>query len=286
MELTLSQRIILKYYRTKIKTLEKISPQKAAEYTLQLFFTPYVQDRKVERPATFHRAEHISFTFNNSIIKGARWVAPQDNAKTVLICHGMNSCSYRFDKYIELLLQHNFNVLSFDAQGHGQSTGKLLNALIYSEIIEEIEHHFGPADGIIAHSLAGLATTFFLEKHQDYHKKVVLIAPATETASGIDNFFRIMRLGDSLRKDIDEAILAVRGLPTEWYSATRAIQNFKNAVLWIHDEHDPYCPYEDTKTVRSLNLPNLQFITTKGLGHNIIYRDKHVQKRVMDFINS
>ena len=284
MDLNLTQRIILRYYKTKFKLLEKLSPQKAAASVLQLFFTPYITHRKLERPAIFHKAEKLSFTFNGNFVRGFKWLSSKPTAKTILVCHGMNSCSYRFEKYVQLLLTNHFNVLAFDALGHGQSAGKYLNAITYSEIIIQIENKFGPVDGIIGHSVAGMATTFAMEKLKDEKKKIVLIAPATETSSQVDIFFKMFHLSDEFRKFFDEEILRVRGLPIKWYSATRGVKNFNAPVLWIHDTDDIICPYKDTIDLQKENLPHIQFVTTKGLGHNKIYRDAGVQKKIIDFL--
>ena len=283
MELKLAQRIILKYYKTKLKVLEKFAPEKAAEHAMQLFFTPYTNQSNLERPAIFHKAEKLSFNFQGNMLHGFRWLSSKPNSKTILICHGMNSCSYRFEKYIQLLHLEHFNIIAFDAQAHGQSEGKILNALIYSEIILEVEKLYGPVNGILAHSIAGMATCFAIEKTKDQNKKVVLIAPATETVTAVDNFFEMLHLKKSFRKVFDETVEKIRGLPPHWYSVTRAVQNFHSPLLWIHDTEDTMCPYKDTLAVQQMQLPNIQFITTNGLGHNKIYRDKNVQKKVIDF---
>ena len=198
------------------------------------------------------------------------------NAPTILVCHGMNSCSYRFEKYIHLLLQHNVNVYAFDAQAHGKSTGKILNAVIYSEIIEQVEVRYGPLNGIIAHSIAGMATSFAMERLQKPPIKLVLIAPATGTVTAVDNFFRIFNLDEGFRSIFDRTVQELRGLPVSWYSATGAVKNIANP-----------CCGSTTKTISfvrtptllkyATQLPNVRFITTKGLGHNKIYRDKEVQ---------
>ena len=284
MELKLSQRIILKYYRTKIHVLERVSPEKAGEYIMQLFFTPSVKQKGLERPAIFHKAEKLSFNFHGNMINGFRWNANVPGARTILVCHGMNSCSYRFEKYIQSLLLKHFNVLAFDAQAHGLSQGKILNAVVYSEMMIEIEKMYGPVHGILAHSIAGMAAAFAMEKLNDENKKVVIIAPATETLTAVDNFFSLLHLNDSLKKNLYETVEKVRGLPAEWFSVTRAIQTFKSPVLWIHDMNDTMCPYKDTLAVQQMKLPHVQFITTHGLGHNKIYRDKDVHKKVVDFL--
>lgn len=284
MDFNLSQRIIIRFYRTKFKLLEKVSPQKAAASVLQLFFTPHITNRKLERPAIFHKAEKLSFTFNGNTVRGFKWLCNKPNAKTILVCHGMNSCSYKFEKYVQLLLLNHFNVLAFDAPGHGQSAGKYLNAVTYSEMIVQIENRFGRIDGIIAHSVAGLATTFAMEKLQDGKKKIILIAPATETSSQVDIYFRFLHLSADFRKFFDDEIFRARGLPVSWYSAARAIKNFNAPVLWIHDTDDLICPYTDTLKLQQEKLSYVQFLTTSGLGHNKIYRDASVQKQVIDFL--
>lgn len=286
MELKLSQRIILKYYRTKLNVLEKVAPDKAGEYAMKLFFTPSVKQTGLERPAVFHKAEKLSFNFHGNLIHGFRWNTNIPGVKTILVCHGMNSCSYRFEKYIQQLLHKHFNVLAFDAPAHGLSEGKILNAILYSEMITDIEKMYGPIHGILAHSIAGMATAFALEKLNDENKKAVIIAPATETLTAVNNFFKLLHLKGSFRKVFDETVQKVRGLPPEWFSVTRAIQTFKTPVLWIHDEDDTMCPYKDTLAVQQMKLPHVQFVTTKGLGHNKIYRDKEVQKKVIDFLTN
>lgn len=284
MEFSLAQRIIIKLYSTKFKVIQKFSPQKAAASFLKLFFTPYLTHRKAERPAIFHKAEKLSFPFNGFTIRGFRWKSQNANAKTILVCHGMNSCAYRFERYVQLLMQQHFNVLAFDAQGHGQSEGKFLNAALYSEIIIEIEKHYGPLNGIIAHSVGGMATSFAMEKIDDPLKKVVLIAPATETTSQLDIFFRLLNLPLSYRMMVNEEIYRTRGLPPEWYSTARAVNNIKADTLWIHDTDDLICPYSDTLKIQEAKLPNVKFITTSGLGHNKIYRDAGIQKTIIDFL--
>ena len=284
MQFSLTQRIIIKLYSTKFKIIQKFSPQKAAASFLKLFFTPYLTHRKAERPAIFHKAEKLSFDFNGFNIRGFRWKSNVQGAPTVLICHGMNSCAYRFEKYIQLLTQQHFTVLAFDAQGHGQSEGKFLNAAVYGDIIVEIENRFGPLDGIIAHSVGGMATSFAMEKINDTKKNVVLIAPATETTSQLDIFFRLLNLPLSYRLMVNEEIERTRGLPPEWYSTSRAVHHFKANILWIHDTDDLICPYSDTLKIQEEGLPYIKFVTTSGLGHNKIYRDAGIQKMIVDFL--
>ncbi|HRH58943.1 MAG TPA: alpha/beta fold hydrolase [Chitinophagaceae bacterium] len=285
MDAKLPQRIVLNYYRAKFRLLEKLSLQKAAQSLMQLFFTPYSGRTKMERPAIFRKAQQVSFSFNGNQIKGFHWKQNNGSNKKILVCHGMNSRCYKFEKIIQLLLKDHYEVFAFDAQAHGHSEGKILNALIYSEMILEIEKRFGPLYGIVAHSVAGMAAALALEEIKNENIKAVLIAPAVETTTATDNFFQLLHLSSSMRTAFEAEITKVRGHPPQWYSVSRAVQNFSSRVLWIHDEDDLICPYKDVIPVKQMQLPHITIATTKELGHNKIYRDHKVQKMIIDFLN-
>ena len=272
----------MSFYRTKLKAIGIVSERKAAEVAFHLFCTPYLSKSKKESPAIFHKAEKLSFSFQNHTVKGFRWYAPHPNNKTVLICHGFNSSCYKFEKYVSLFLKEGFAVLAFDAPAHGLSDGKILNAVLYKEMIAAIEKLYGTLDSIMGHSLGGLAASLAAEEMPDL-KKLVLIAPATETKSALDLFCRIIHVKKDIRKELENIIEELEHKPAHWYSVTRAIQNISASILWIHDDGDTICPYSDTKTIQQLQLPHVRFVTTQHLGHNKIYRDSKVQKMIVDF---
>src|SRR4051812_2578979 len=125
----LIQRIGLTYYRIKFKVLELISMSKAAEEAFELFCTPYSKRRSYVEPAIFQKADRLSFEFDNHTIHGFRWKPGASNGYKMLICHGFDSNSYKFERYIQPLLEKGFEVLAFDAPAHGLSTGKTITAL-------------------------------------------------------------------------------------------------------------------------------------------------------------
>ena len=285
MEIKLAQRLVLHYYKTKLNTISKLSPQKAARSAFKLFCTPPSKaHRKTETPLVFQKGEKISMRVDGIILNGFRFQSLHPNRKTVLICHGFQSNCFKFEKYVRMLIKEGFVVLAFDAPAHGLSKGKTINASLYSKMILQIENEFGPLHAIIAHSLGALAASLAFEVMNDKEKKLVLIAPATETTTAITNFFKFVAANTKVRRAFEKYIYRIAGHPSSWYSITRAIQNFSSKTLWLHDEHDDACPYKDTEAIRKMELPHVEFITTKNLGHSKIYRDSHVQKTVIDFL--
>lgn len=282
----LAQRLLLSYYKTKLRTIGILSPRKAAEAAFQLFCTPFSRKKKRKEPPVFHKAEKLSFESEGSVIRGFRWNAEHANGKTILICHGFSSYAYKFEKYISPLKKEGFTVLAFDAPAHGNSEGKLINASIYMKAILQIEKQFGPIYGIMGHSLGGLAASLAFEQfRENQNRKLVLVAPATETQRALDNFFTIIPLDEKVKQAFEQLLRELADKPVSYYSVSRVVKNIQSNVLWVHDKQDTICPFEDVKPVLSLNLPHVKFLITEELGHSKVYKDNKVCSEIVHFFS-
>jgi pimeloyl-ACP methyl ester carboxylesterase len=278
----LEQKIAVRYLRMKFGLLSFISKKKAAEKALDLFRTPQHRTKKPLQ-GIFDKAEKLQFDLEDVCIRGYRW--NQNGNKKVLIIHGFQSSVLNFEQYIQALFNKGYEVLAFDAPGHGLSGGNMITAPLFAKMITTIYEKFGPIGSYLAHSFGCLSLSIALEniKHDD-SCRVVFIAPATETKTAIDHFFEFLRLDDDVRQKFDELITSIGGHPAEWYSIRRAVRNIKAKVLWLHDEDDQQTPISDALKVKRENLPNIKFVITKGLGHRRIYRDPKVMQAIVDFL--
>jgi pimeloyl-ACP methyl ester carboxylesterase len=278
----LAQRIALKYIRTKFNLLTSVSKKKAAAKAFELFCTPQHRTKK-PLPPLFERAKPIHFIMNGDRVNGWQWNHPSSNK--ILILHGFESSATSFAKYIEPLITKGYEVLAFDALAHGRSEGKRINALIYKKMIVEIQRIFGPINTFIAHSFGGLALSLAMEETTHDEKcKIVLIAPATETTTAIDSFFKFLRLDRSLRNEFDKTIVKIGGVSPAWYSVSRAMKHIRAKILWVHDKDDDVTPYSDVIKIKQQQYSNIQFYITEGLGHRKIYRDNKVAQAIMNFL--
>ena len=278
----LSQRLALNYIRTKFKLLSTISKKKAAEKAFELFCTPQTRNRK-KLPKIFETAEKLHFELDGVVVRGWRFNHPVN--KKVMVIHGFESSGINFDRYIKPLMKKGYEVLVFDAPAHGKSGGKKINAPLYKRTIQEVYKRFGPVQSFMAHSFGGLAVSLALEEIShtaDY--RLVLIAPATETSTAIDTFFRFLQLDPAIRPEFEKNILTAGGVSSNWYSIKRAMKHIRAKVLWFHDEDDEVTPLSDVMKVKAENYPNIEFVITKGLGHRRIYRDNKVSKSVVEFL--
>ena len=287
----LSQRLALRYIRTKFKVLTALSKKKAAEKAFDLFCTP--QRRNVKPlPKIFGQAENLHFRLDGVLIRGWRWnpvrtghPGGHPSERKILILHGYESSVTNFDRYIKPLIKKGYEVLAFDAPAHGRSGGKKINAPLYKKMILEINKRFGPVQSYLAHSFGGLAVSLALEELShttDY--RLVLVAPAAETSTAVNSFFKFLHLDPSIRALFEKIIIKKGGVSSDWYSIRRAMKNIRARVLWFQDEDDEITPLSDVLKVKAENYPNIEFVITKGLGHRRIYRDNKVAQSVVDFL--
>ncbi len=280
--MNLAQKLVIGYYRTKLTIWSKLSKRKAAEKAFELFCTP-VPGLKKKNPKVFEQAEKLHLKMDDAKLVGYRWNHPQP--KKALILHGFSSTIKKFDHFVMPLVKKGYEVIAFDAQAHGESSGKKIDVLVYKQTIAAIYEKFGPIHSFIAHSFGGLALTLFAEelKYTDY-KKMVLIAPATETSTALKTFCIFLKIDDEVQAEMRALIHEKSGLWAEDVSIRKSAYKIKADVLWIHDEEDDVTPWADAEKVQQDAHPNFQFMLTKGLGHRRIYRDNKVKKAVIEFL--
>ena len=236
---------------------------------------------------SFDEAERLHTTVDGIKVSGYRLNGGL-NKKKVLIVHGISSHSRNFQHFVKPLTDQGYEVLAFDAPAHGISEGEIINADLYARLIEKVYKEYGPIDHFIGHSLGGLALALALENLEvSPDNKLVLIAPATETTSFIDIVFNTIGIKkDTLKNLLHSEIERMTGKSPHWFSVSRAIQNIKAKVLWIHDADDIITPIKDAQAVLAYNLPNIEFHFTTALGHQKIYRNDRIVDLIKNFLSN
>lgn len=284
MKMKLSQRLAITYIKTKIHTIGLISPKKAAEKAYLLFCTPRKPRKKPKEPPIFHKAEKLQLSDQQGMLRGFRFQPNQPNGKKILILHGFSSYSYKFEKYISIFKKQGFEVVVFDAPAHGLSDGKLINALLYKSAILKIEENFGPFYGYMGHSLGGLAGSLaFKELSDQTQRRLVLVAPATNTETAIQHFYHLLAADQKFTNAFDDFLQQMTHEKINHISVTYAIKNIEAPILWVHDKDDKICPFQDLEPILKEKPANIRFVITEGLGHSKIYKEASISNTIDHF---
>ncbi len=277
----LGQKLAVNYVRARLNLLAVVSKKKAAEKAFRLFCTPFYRSKK-HPPPVFDKAEKMIINVKGNTVRGFRW--NKGGTKRILILHGFESSVKNFDAYVRGLIKKNYEVLAFDAPAHGVSGGRQITLPLYIDTIAAIHFETGTIQGFMAHSFGGLALAHFMEKIPNAATRMVLIAPATETKTAIDSFFRFLQLNEAVRSEFEKLIEVKSGVPSGYFSIPRAMEHIQAKVLWVHDKDDDITPLKDVTPVMEKNYPNVSFFITEGLGHKKIYRDNRVVQEVVNFL--
>jgi len=277
----LGQILAINYLRARLNLLAVISKKRAAQQAYKIFCTPFYRNRK-EAPPIFNRGTPISLRVKGNTVNGFKWNS--GGSKRVLILHGFESSCKNFADYIEALIEKGYEVLAFDAPGHGISGGRQITLPLYIEMITAVYFNVGIIQSFMAHSFGGLAVTHFIEKIPHANCRVALIAPLTETKTAIGSFFRFLQLNEAVRAEFEKIIQVKGGAPSSHFSIPRALQHIQAPILWAHDKDDEVTPLKDVEPVIAAKYPNVSFLITEGLGHKKIYRNKKVIQAVVDFL--
>jgi len=267
--------------RSILQITSLFSTKWCASIAFKIFITP-IRKGSTFKPAIFENAEQLNVYVNGIKTTGYRWNI--DSNKKILIAHGFESRSYNFYRYIEILVGKGIGVYAMDAKAHGNSEGKTITLPEYVSMFRELEKKYGVFDGYICHSFGGIAISLYEEEFNHPSTKLVLIAPATETATAIGMFCKFFNLSNKVKIAIHDFIEKRSGKKIEHYSIPRISRKIKNSILWIHDRDDDITPIRDVEGLINEKPSNIEFHITSGLGHRKIYKDPEIIKKVVQFL--
>ena len=263
-----------------INVVGRLSPTFSAKVALYLFARPRKGKLALDQQQYLESAIKETLYFNNIPIMTYNW---PNEGKRILLVHGWESNSLRWQNLVRQLRDSAFNVIALDAPAHGLSGSKFFNAILYSEFINVVVNKFEP-EVIIGHSVGGMASVFFNHHYgsESLEKLILLGAPANFTGV-LDRYVELMGYNTTVEKAMERLIVKRFGKPPEYFSTALLASDFNEQALIVHDETDLVIPFEDAELINT-HYPKSKLIKTNGLGHSL--RDDSVNDMILGFINN
>jgi uncharacterized protein len=210
------------------------------------------------------------------------WFMDSVGTKTVLVLHGSNSVR---DNYIGMevsraLVQHNYDVFTFDFRGHGESGGDIgsLGALETRDISGALAYLRGRGISEVgAYALSMGAATELLAA-PDHPEMRAIVADSSfadlftlldkeRARNGIPSFFSP---GILL---VSKALLGIDPLENQPKRALTQLGD--RPVLLIHSSVDDLIPVDDAYELQKAGAgnPNLELWVAQGSGHVTAFAD-------------
>lgn len=268
------------------KFLQFFSVNLAAKFAQNLFITPIkFKPPKREREMFFKSLRSkITIPSIHKDIVVYQYGNNKKADKKALLIHGWNGRGTQLVSIANLLMKQGYDIVSFDAPGHGKSPKNKTNLADFIETAFEVEKQFGNFDLIIGHSLGGM-TTIHAVKNGLRAKKAIIIGSGDIVEDVIEDFVKQIKLRPVIAEKIKNRFEKQFNQSMDSYCVHLAAQKIDIPVLVIHDEDDIDVPVKAAYQIKK-NIKNGELLITQGLGHRKILGDKKVIEKIKDFIQN
>lgn len=263
-----------------INIISLFSSRIAGRIALFLFTKPFKGKPNEKQSDFLDTAFREELKLDNTPIMTYRWLGKK---QTILLAHGWESNSARWQDLITNLKKRDYGVVALDAPAHGRSGSNRFNAIIYSEFIKVASERFEP-NIIIGHSVGGMASAYFQFKYQkEYIKKIILLGAPSEFKDVLERYSNMLGYNKRVRKQINQIIQERFGNAPEEYSTAKCFEQIIAKGLIIHDKEDDIIPYNDAIQIQA-KYKNSVLITTEGFGHSLI--NDEVSNYIYEFLDN
>ena len=253
-------------------------PKKAIHKAFILFCTPRKGGVLDHQKSFLETHKEKAITIENETIQVYRW---HGNSDTILLIHGWESNTYRWKELIQNLKKHQFNIISFDAPAHGNSTGKLLDIITYTKCLQYLISNYKPHH-LIGHSIGGMTALYnqHLYPNTDI-KKLIILAPPSELSRIMENYKDMLKLSSGVMNGLDKYFKNTFGYHFKEFSIAQFSKKITKYGILIHDRYDQIAPFSEGVNI-SNNWRNASLHVTENYGHSLA--NDHVNQLIIDFL--
>ena len=257
--------IALQVFRFSLNSLSYIANETAGNIALNLFCTPRKGRYDTVQPSFLKEAKQKDFFLGGDNISTYHW--PGSGSK-VLLLHGWESNTLRWEATITALRAKQFDVYAIDAPAHGSTGSKYFTTVLYAQMLEVVAQEFQP-DILIGHSAGGMACVYYLSQIEKRGvEKLILLATPSELSSLIEVYRSFLSLNHKVIEGVGKAFIKRFGSPIPSFSMKKYITEVKQGGLLIHDKQDPIAHYAEGVAIHE-NWKASKMISTEGLGHSL-----------------
>lgn len=257
----------LRLARFYIKAINKFNPTKAANICTKWFFTPRRSKPSKNDVATINKAQSRQTLLLESGVQFESFCWGEGDQR-ILLVHGWESRSAHFRVLIDRLVESGFQVVSFDAPGHGLSPGDKSEIQEFIDILFLLEKNHGSFYAAIGHSLGGLALINAVKNKIDLQQVFIISAPTSFPAI-LRKYANVLALPENLHQALRNNVkhhFSMDDSLWDKYTGYKGLENIQIPAMIFHDIDD-----DEVHSVESECLseawPNATLIHTKGLGH-------------------
>ncbi len=271
--------LLTKTVGSYINSLNIVNPKKAGLLGFKLFCKP--RDGKLDNqniPKVLKTAMMERFVFEDVEYQNYVWFGGE---KIILLVHGWESNSARWEKLLPFLQKTGHTIVAFDGPAHGLSGGNTFTVPNYTKVMQFFTKKYDP-NIIIGHSIGGITSIYyqFLTQNPKVEKMVILGAPS-DLKNLINNYCKLLSLNTRTKKQLTQTFSEYLNIEVDEFSAKLFAKSITTKALIVHDTNDNVVAFTEAEKIVS-TWQNAEFITTTGFGHSL--HDDELYEKVFKFI--
>ncbi len=274
----LLNRILPKTYGIYFNVLSLFAKRKTAKKAFDLFST--VRKGKVlpHQVAYLDSAKKERLQIEDYDIQIYQWSGA---GETVLLIHGWESNTFRWRNLITKLKSADFNIIAFDAPGHGYSSGSKLHVPLYAKILRHSIKKYRPKH-LISHSVGGMTVIYNENKYPSSGvERIITVAAPSEFHEIMAHFQDLLKFNKRVLDALDAYVFDRFGFRIREFSTSGFVKTNTKKGLLFHDKLDKITPYHASQKVHS-HWEGSRLISTEGLGHSM-HQDE-VNEAIVGFL--
>lgn len=279
--------------RSVLSGMQAISPALAAKLAVASMFRTRRGSQARWESAVSERAERLVVEGATGPIAVQRW----GQGPLVLLVHGWNGRGSQLGTFVQPLLEAGFQVVAFDAPGHGASAGSSSSLVQFADafdtVVDALRPFFQPIQGVVAHSMGGAAVMFALhraliEKRASSEPgvrapRLVFVAPPIDLHDFVGSVSSELGLSGDTQRALTSLVERRIGRRMSDLHALSHAREMSAPLLVLHDEQDRAVPLACGESLVEA-WPGAVLHKTRGLGHMRILRDPGVVATAVDFL--
>jgi pimeloyl-ACP methyl ester carboxylesterase len=267
--------------RRLFRLFEWVAPAAGAKLLDTIWFRlPQVSEKAKRLRIELPEATQLELPFEGGTIRGRSWSGGVVDGPTVYLVHGWGGWGLQLAAFVPPLVDAGFRVIAFDAPSHGESEpgrdgGQRSSLPELADAFEAVVAAYGPAYGVIAHSI-GAAGVVLALKNGFSPRRLVFLATATDFRDTLVQFEAHFGFGRRTREQFLRRFTRRFG-PMESYAVVPIVDALAEerelpALLVIHDRSDRETPADGSAALVNV-WPDAKLHLTNDLGHNRLLRD-------------
>lgn len=265
--------------RFSYRLAARISPELAARFARLIFFRPPPAVYRAEQEAVLRQGEQAILSVRQHPIRSYAW----GSGPAVVLVHGWGGHAGHMTEFVKPLVSAGYRVVAFDATAHGRSRGQLSSLVHFADAIKAAANMFGPAHGVIAHSLGAAATAYAL-RHGLSARRAVFLAPQAQ----LEGYWRTFREALGVSDDVWRCLQAMTEerlkIRFDDLHPAAAAPRMTTPLLILHGSADRMAPIAEGAELAAL-WPGAAFEQVEA-GHLSILRDWRAVLASIDFMRA